>query len=308
MIGYFALTASNFDSLQFATLLGLNQLVKFLLAMVVLALMPMFLGAGGDWREYFLAMGIVFLPFVPLILWAGRTLPAPRRANGKGLLHSVWQDLGLVCGEPQIRRALLIGFLGSGSIMAFNGLWYLPFARAAGYSLQQADNLGSLSMLAMGLGMTFAGWISDRLRRRKPILVIGQGITFVAMLVLIAWVEPPLVAEAVLVLVMSLFSAAFLALLYVLVKESVPSQLSSTAIGVVNTAIFGGLAFMQWLPGALLKLSSDASSGLAHSSIIDYQLALLIYPPAVLISLLITLACGETARPTEPDQTGEPNE
>ncbi|MEM8560710.1 MAG: MFS transporter [Pseudomonadota bacterium] len=298
-IGYFALTANQFDPLQFATLLGWNQLVKFLLAMLALALMPVFLSDGGDWRQYFFLLGIVFLPFIPCLWFTRGLVYQPTPNTDLNWLHGIRKDLGNVWDSTQIRRTVFMGFLGSGSIMAFTGLWYLPFAEAAGYSHTQADNLGSVLMICTGLGLLGAGWLSDKLRRRKLLLLWGMLGTLFCTLCLILWSEPPFVVEALLVALLAIFGGAYLGLLYALIKESVPMSLSSTALGLVNTAIFGGAAFMQWLPGSLLDLISGSTTRAQHASIADYQLSLLVYPPCMLVALIVGFFCYETATQTD---------
>ena len=295
-LGYFAITASRFDPLQFATLLGVNQLVKFLLAMGVLALMPIFFDYGGNWRVYFIIVGTVFLLFIPALVFTGRKLPGKETEDISASKTSVWDDLKTVCKNPQIIRTMIIGFLGAGGVMAFGGLWYLPFAESSGFPLQQADRLDSILMLFMGLGMTAAGWISDRLRRRKAIIIVGLAITLVVILALILMVKPPLWLETGLVAILAVASASFFAILYVMIKESVPAHLATTASGVVNTTIYAGLALQQYLPGWILSLASDPARGAAHTPIIDYQWALMIYPPGVLISLLVALKLRETIK------------
>ena len=180
--------------------------------------------------------------------------------------------------------------------MAFGGLWYLPFAESSGFPPLQADRLDSVLMLFMGLGTTAAGWISDRLRRRKTIIVVGLTISLIVTLALILIVEPPLWIETGLVAILAVASASFIAMLYVMIKESVPARLATTAGGVVNTTIYAGLALQQYLPGWILSLESGPARGIAHTPIIDYQWALIIYPPGILISLLAALKLRETAR------------
>jgi predicted MFS family arabinose efflux permease len=295
-LGYFAITASRFDPLQFATLLGVSQLAKFLLAMGVLAMMPVFLDSGGNWRVYFNIVGAVFLLFIPVLVLTGRARPGKDPGDVNSSKTSIWDDLKTVCKNPQIIRTSIIGFLGAGGVMAFGGLWYLPFAESSGFPPLQADRLDSVLMLFMGLGTTAAGWISDRLRRRKTIIVVGLTISLIVTLALILIVKPPLWIETGLVAILAVASASFIAMLYVMIKESVPARLATTAGGVVNTTIYAGLALQQYLPGWILSLESGPARGIAHTPIIDYQWALIIYPPGILISLLAALKLRETAR------------
>jgi predicted MFS family arabinose efflux permease len=257
--------------------------------------MPMFFDCGGNWRVYFNIVGAVFLLFIPVLVLTGRTLPDKDPGDVSSSKTSIWDDLKTVCRNPQIIRTIIIGFLGAGGVMAFGGLWYLPFAESSGFPLLQADRLDSILMLFMGLGMTAAGWISDRLRRRKTIIVVGLIISLVVILALILMVKPPLWIETGLVAILAVASASFFAMLYVMIKESVPAHLGTTASGVVNTTIYAGMALQQYLPGWILSLESGPARGAAHTPIIDYQWALMIYPPGILISLLVSLKLRETS-------------
>ena len=192
-------------------------------------------------------------------------------------------------------RAIIIGFLGAGALMAFSGLWYLPLAESFGFSLKQADHLDSLLLLFMGLGMAAVGWIFDRLRRRKVVIVIGLVGALVATLGLIFMEKQPLLLESTLVILLAVAAGSFFAILYVLVKESVPVRLATTANGMLNTFIFAGLALGQYLPGQILDFVGRISSETHHTPFTAYQWAIMIYLPGIVISLILAFRLRDTA-------------
>ena len=76
------------------------------------------------------------------------------------------------------RKQLLVLFVLSTLIWTFNGvLPLLPvYAALLGAKPAAIGNYLSLSYLALVIGTVFAGWLSDKLQRRKVWLVIGSTI------------------------------------------------------------------------------------------------------------------------------------
>ncbi len=290
-LGYVAIAAKHFEPHLFARLLGFNQSAKFVLLLATMAAMPALLAAIG-WRNYFGGIAVVYLVFLACLVWVDLQLPKESRSSKP---RSVRADLTAVLALPQLWYGLLIGGLTSGGIVAFAGLWYLPYVVQLGFSRTMADWMVALMMFGMGLGMFFAGWVSDRLRRRKAIIVAGLAATLVPIAIIVAWPTAPHWLEAILAFSASVASSFYYAVLYVLIKESVPDRLATTAVGILNTAIFVGASLMQYLPGLIIHLFNQDSSSVAGATTPEFQWALLIYPVGLLIGLILSFRLKETA-------------
>ncbi|MEM0964945.1 MAG: MFS transporter [Verrucomicrobiota bacterium] len=289
-LGFVAIASRNFEPQLYARLLGFNQTFKFSVLLVALVLMPTILLHFG-WRIYFAMISGVFLCLsVPLAVIATRRVERHETTGESG----AWQGLLDLVRNPQIIRYLVIGLFSSGGIIAFSGLWYLPYAERLGYPPKDADLLVSAMMLAMGIGMALSGWISDWLKLRKPILVIGLVVTLLSTSVVCFSAKIPPWLEIGTIFICAGASSAFYAMAYVMVKELVPARLITTANGILNTAIFMGAALLQYLPGLILRLEHGGAGKIDDATVTGFQLALLIFPVGYLISLIASLGLKET--------------
>jgi len=61
-----------------------------------------------------------------------------------------------------------------GPVLAFAGLWGIPWLKAV-YGIERADAASMLSLVFVGwlVGAPSIGWLSDRVRARKPFLLLG---------------------------------------------------------------------------------------------------------------------------------------
>lgn len=140
----------------------------------------------------------------------------------------------------------------AGSILAFAGLWGIPFLTTH-YGLAPAKSavLTSLLLIAWGLGGPVAGAVSDRMGRRKPIY-IGGGFTAGACWYLILFVQNlPLWLLTLLILIAGATSGVMV-LSFAFAKESVPPSLSGTVSGVTNMGVMIGPMTLQPAMGWLL--------------------------------------------------------
>ena len=176
----------------------------------------------------------------------------------------------------------------AGSFFAFAGLWAVPYLQAVhGMSRDIATQHTSLLLAGFALGALTVGAVSDRIGRRRPVL-IGTGLLY-----LLCWL--PLVlalplagaASYVLFLLMGLGAASF-TLSWACVKEVNPHALSGMATSVANTGAFLGTGILQPLVGwAIDRAHASHAADL-------YQTGMLIFLTCVVIGLLGSLRVRET--------------
>jgi len=78
-------------------------------------------------------------------------------------------------------------------ISAFAGLWGVPFlVQASHLPRTNVAALVSLTFIGFAIGSPFAGWLSDRVKRRKPIMIIG---TLVGLICLSALIYIPILTN-----------------------------------------------------------------------------------------------------------------
>jgi MFS family permease len=140
----------------------------------------------------------------------------------------------------------------SGIVLTFAGLWGVPFlVTNHGFSTAQAAATASAMLVSWSVGSIAYGPLSERMGRRKPLLIGGL---FVTMLLWAIVLFVPGIGGGALVallIAVGLASGAFI-LTFAFAKESVPAHLGGTASGIANMGVMLGGMIMQPLVGFIL--------------------------------------------------------
>lgn len=132
-----------------------------------------------------------------------------------------------------------IGF--SGAVLAFGGLWGVPWLRQVhGLEPKMAAAVTSVLLVAWALGGPLLGSWSQRLGRRKP-LYIASGIVALLGWGAVIYLPLPLWLMIVMLAVTG-FASGNIIIGFAWAKESLPIRLMGTASGVVNMGpLLGGV-------------------------------------------------------------------
>jgi MFS family permease len=132
-----------------------------------------------------------------------------------------------------------------GSVLTFCGLWGVPFLTTHyGLSAAEAATLTSVLMVSWAMGSPFVGGFSDRIGRRKPLMLIGQALAAAGWSLILFVSGLPVWLLALLMVATGVCSASF-NICWPLAKESVPLRLSGTISGVINMGIMIGPTILQ---------------------------------------------------------------
>jgi len=145
------------------------------------------------------------------------------------------------------------------------------------------------------IGCPLLGFISDRIGRRKPVIVVAG---FVLLLCL-AWIlygTPGVLPPYVVGLVAGVASGAAM-LPYVVIKEANPPQFGGTATGVVNFLNFTFSALLGPVFGWIL---GSVSGGAARMELHHYQTTFVPLLAGVGIAILLALVLKETGPAVRP--------
>jgi MFS family permease len=139
------------------------------------------------------------------------------------------------------------------------------------------------------------GWLSDRLGRRKPLMILGQilaGIGWAAL-----FYAPGLSPEQLTALaaVTGLCSASFI-ICWSFAKESVPAHLAGTISGVINMGIMLGATVLQPAVGWMLDRRWEGAvlDGVRIYSRNAYQAGFGLMMAWILIALVLLCFTRET--------------
>ena len=142
-------------------------------------------------------------------------------------------------------------------LLAFAGLWGVPFLTEA-YGLERpaAAAMNSIFLVGHAIGSVLMGWFSDRIRRRKPPMVIGSIVTTASMAVLVYLPDLPLTVAHALLLVGGIASGS-IPVGFAFTREHNRSECAGTSMGFANLVNMGTAAIFQPLLGWLLDLNWD---------------------------------------------------
>lgn len=214
-------------------------------------------------------------------------------------------DLSIILRNRQIWINGMFGCLVYLPTTVFAELWGIPYLEHA-HGLSEADAGFANSLLFCGfmIGAPLMGFISDKIRRRKPPMIVGAT-TAAAIMAVILYV-PNLNAQTLntLMFLLGLFYSAQ-AIVFAVGRELSPNEAAGTAIAVTNMLVMIGAMFLQPLVGRLLDWSVILrTKGVTQAMTLDnmkhlytaadYQFAVSIIPIGILIAALLTFFINET--------------
>ncbi|MGW7411357.1 MFS transporter [Streptomyces sp. NPDC054863] len=258
-----------------------------------------------SWRTIFVAASVVSLTLAVAVLALVRNGPGeqgllavpPRTARtGEG----AWQSVRNVLRRREMWPVFWCTIGTNGTFYAFSGLWGVPvLTDGFGLSNAHATLYTTLALAAYGTGALLIGLVSDRLGRRKPLLLASSAAALAGwlLLALAPW-RPGWSGLALYVLVG--LAAAQVTVSFAALKELVPGHLAATALAVANTGVFAASAMIQPLFGWIVDLTGQAGSGTPAPD--AYRPALLLPVAFSAVGLLGALRSRETWNRPEGDR------
>lgn len=259
-----------------------------------------------SWRCIFVVLGVVSLALAVLSVRFVRNkpqdagFPSLRELEGR-VAHPErnthwWQDLKGVLKTRAIWPGFWLNFGMAGGLFAFAGLWGVPFLRDVyGLSRTAAASYTTMTLLFIALGTLTAGWLSDRLGRRKPVILGSAALYCLAWIGLLYLPWSPGMSGYLLFALLGFAGAGF-AVSYPVATEISAPALSGMAISVVNTGLFLGAAIAQPLFGWVMDLTWNGAlhEGARIYGSHDYRSGLMLLLGLAVISLLSAARIDET--------------
>jgi cyanate permease len=172
--GITKLATTWFSPKQEALAVGLGSFALFIGMMIALGLTPL-LVESTNFGTMIWIYGIAGIIGAILFLVFARSQPkTPSRALETNELASGWSSIKDIL---KIRNFVILGFVALIGIGVFNGIatWLEKMLNEIqGMSLTDAGNLSALLVLSGMIGCVVIPLISDKIRRRKPFLVIAS--------------------------------------------------------------------------------------------------------------------------------------
>src|SRR4051794_9134052 len=288
LVGAAFIATTNFPASRAATLIGATQMFGMAGGSAGQFLVGPLIAAGITWTAFWAGMGVLGLAISVVLFFL---LPeAPPAAPREGWLPEAAAAFGVVFRNPQsILCGMIAGLLFIPTTI-FDMIWgvrYLQEARGFDY----ATGVLRSATVPLGwiIGCPLLGFISDRIGRRKVVIVSSAAILF-ACLAWILYGRADVFPPYVLGLVAGVASGAAM-LPYTIIKEANPPGVSGTATGVVNFLNFTFSALLGPVFGSLL---TSASGGTPPMTVGHYQTAFQPLLYGVGLAIVLTWFLKET--------------
>jgi MFS family permease len=287
LVGAAFIATTNFPASKAATLIGATQMFGMAGGSAGQFVVGPVIASGVSWSTFWVAMGIGGLLISVLLFFL---LPESKPKNQReDWLKSAGSSMWLVFRNPQsILCGMIAGLLFIPTTI-FDMIWGVRYLQdARGFDYATAVMRSAAVPFGWIIGCPLLGMLSDRIGRRKPVIVVSAVVLF-ACLAWILYGPADVFPPYVLGLLAGVVSGAAM-LPYTVIKEANPPEASGTATGVVNFLNFTFSALLgPVFGGILVSVSGGARMNLEH-----YQTAFepLLY--GVALAIVLTLFLRET--------------
>lgn len=258
--------AQWFDERHFATMASCVNFIGLLGALM--ATVPLaWLVTQVSWRAVFVAVGVASLLVAVLTAWLTKDHASTAAHNSGG---RNWRaDLAAVLKNRATWPAFWVNFGLSGSYMSFVGLWLAPLlTQVYGKSAVAASQHAAAIIAALAISSVGVAHMSDRWRKRKPVLLLAASLYLSVWAVWLVGVQ----GEWTLFLcVLTGMVAPGFMFAWSVAKEVNPPEHAGMAISVANTGGFLAAGILQPLAGAMLDASKVAGSAATQT---DFRFAM----------------------------------
>jgi len=288
LIGAIYLVSTYMPASRAATMIGVTQMFGMAGGSAGQFVVGPIIGSGVPWDSFWLVTGIIGIPIAIglFFLIPGRQ---PSDAAGKSGLGTALRGFGTVFANPQSILCGLIAGLIFMPTTIFDMVWGVRFLEEA-HNIPYSEAVFRSASVPFGwiIGCPLLGWISDRIGRRKPV-ILGATLVLLLCMALILYGPRGVFPPYLLGLVTGIASGSAM-INYSVIKEANRPDLAGTATGVINfinfsmTALFGPI-FARMLAAA----SAGGERELAH-----YQDTFQPLLYGVALAILLTLLLRET--------------
>lgn len=253
------------------------------------------------WREtlnYSSYIGFILFPIIWLIV---RDTPpngnsmVNTSATKESSLGEMCRDILVALKNKQIWVNGLIGCLIMAPTVVFAELWGASYFKTVhNFSIEQATGAVSMIFLGWAIGGPLAGFCSDLIGRRKPLLMLGSFV--LTLLLFVSFYYPDLSYNelCILLLLVGFFSSVEV-ICFAVGRENCPMRLAGTVVAVTNFMVVSGAVF-QVVAGKILDRTWDGTmvDMIKVYSADNYRAAMLLLPVLSLSAFITCFFLKET--------------
>jgi len=294
LIGAVYLITKNFPATVAASLIGATQMFGMAGGSAGQFLVGPMIKSGLTWGRFWIYCGVLGL-LISATLFVLLPKETPKtRASGPGSFATLLSSLGKVFRNPQSILCGLVSGLLFIPTTILGMTWGVRFLQEArGHEYEAAVILAATIPLGWMIGCPLLGFISDRLGRRKPVILAGT----IMLLAVMTWVlfgKPEIFRGHAVGILMGIASGAAM-IPYTVIKEANSPELGGTATGVINFINFTFSALLGPVFGARLVQMPEGNVDLALA---HYQAGFKPLLYGILLALVLTLFLKETGPAT----------
>jgi predicted MFS family arabinose efflux permease len=249
-----------------------------------LAILALILG----WRESFLII------FFFMFFFVGVTWFVTKDSENKlvRVKRSLRDDLKKVFSNRQLLKIVPVPFFVYGCFVSFQGLWAGPFLMNV-YGLSKASASLFFMFISVGFIVAFplAGIISDRIRKKKPILLVGIILSLLCWLVMAIYGGTLSSYQLIALLIFLGFSYGITCIFLTMPATLFPMEISGSAIAGLNIFNFIGGGFFQYFMGFIIDSTNQPSN-----AFFSYQIVFVVCALGALLSLAAAIMFKEHSR------------
>lgn len=193
----------------------------------------------------------------------------------------------IVFKNPQSWLCGIISGLLFAPTTIFAMTWAVSFfQKDKGFIFHDAAITSAMVAFGWVFGCPLLGFITDKIGRRKPVLVGGAVVMILSLLQLIYL--PDLYPAKISMFIFGIGSGAAM-IPYSVIKEANPDYVKGSATGAINFITFGVTTLLSPVFSRWFGKSLDASSGVEH-----FQHSILFWIVGIVLAILISLMLKET--------------
>ncbi|MBI2791373.1 MAG: MFS transporter [Gammaproteobacteria bacterium] len=255
------------------------------------------------WRDTILYSSYIGFILVPIIWLVVRNSPshlkgASIQEQAKaacGSYSQLWQEIRFSMKNKQIWINGIIGGLLWTPTMVFPELWgklYLQTIHQ--FSAEDAARAVTMILLGIAVGAPLAGYISDKIQRRRTPLIVGALLSTILLLIFLYCPNLSLLQVKLLLFFIGVVTSTEV-ICFAVGRENCPQNLSGTVVAVTNFLV-SSFAICQVVVAKVLDYTWNGQlvDQAKIYSVDSYQTAMLILPVATLSACFLSFFLKET--------------
>jgi MFS family permease len=287
------LAAHGFPARYLATAIGATQCVGMLGGAAGQNVVGPLIERGLAVHVFWVGMGAIILVIAAILYFA-----TPREQLGthlqEGGFGSLLKPYEVVFSNPQSYLCGIVAGLLFAPTTIGDMIWGVAaFQKDLQFSYHDAVVIASMVPLGWVFGCPLLGWLSDRIGRRKPV-IIGSAAIMMLAAAQIAFKPLPISAK----LGMFIFGVASGAAMipYSIIKEVNPDNVKGSATGGINFLVFAITAFM----GPVYAHRIGRGTGTTPNLTLHFQNGALFWMACCAAAIVVSFFLRETGRAAHP--------